>query len=261
MTPPRHVQPPDAPSVLWREALDVAIRPCRHLKRIAVLAETDSTQDAARRMTAVAGDVIVAARQTSGRGRLGRRWIDTGDAGIAVSVVLRRAAGERLAVAAAVGAARALESVLRRPLGIKWPNDIVASGRKLAGILIEQADATAIIGIGINVRQRHWPPELDGRAVSLSQLGGDVDRLAVLQALLPALDAALALDDAAVQAEYAARDVLLGTVAVFRMGEDLIRGEVLSVDPLRGLEVRTGSGRVHLPAAVASLVDASAQSR
>ncbi len=112
---------------------------------VVIVPETTSTQDAARRLDAAPGTVVIAGRQTAGRGRLGRVWADTGDEGIAASFVCAVAAPERMAVACAVATARAAESVLGRLVGIKWPNDIVAEGRKLAGILIEQSGDRAVI--------------------------------------------------------------------------------------------------------------------
>src|SRR5439155_23451041 len=81
---------------------------CLLLRRVTVLRETDSTQDAARRMSAAPGDVIIARRPTSGRGRLGRRWIDLHGEGVALTAVIAwHSEPERLAIAAAVGVARA----------------------------------------------------------------------------------------------------------------------------------------------------------
>lgn len=227
---------------------------------VIVLAETDSTQDAARRLGLGAHQVIVAGRQTAGRGRLGRPWADTGLEGIAVTFVVDGPAPgpgpgrERLAVASAVGAALAAESVLGRPVAIKWPNDIVVEGRKLAGILIEQADRLAYIGIGMNVAQTTWPAALADRAVSLAQLGAEVDRIEVLEALLPAVDAALRLTDNELLREFAARDALLGTTATFRSDGRTVRGIVSRIDPLRGLVVNTGSQEVSLAAATTTLL-------
>ncbi|MHC4102053.1 MAG: biotin--[acetyl-CoA-carboxylase] ligase, partial [Planctomycetota bacterium] len=121
------------------------------LRRVTVLRETGSTQDAAKRMSAEPGDVVVAWRQTAGRGRLGRAWADTGEDGIAVTLVTDAGPPSWLAVASAVGAACAAEALLRRAVGIKWPNDVVVDGRKLAGVLTEQAGGQALIGIGLNV--------------------------------------------------------------------------------------------------------------
>jgi biotin-[acetyl-CoA-carboxylase] ligase BirA-like protein len=240
---------------------------CTMLKRITVLQQTDSTQDAARQLAARPGDVITAWRQISGRGRLGRAWADTGADGVAVTLVAHRVASELLAIASAVGVALAIEGVLGKAAGIKWPNDIVVNGRKLSGILIEQTEQLALIGIGINVSQRQWPVELDTRAISLAQLGASVDRLDVLAALLPAMDQALRWSAERVEVEFAKRDAMVGTVATFRCGQRTVTGRVARIDPLRGLEIHCidaggDNGKAeYLPAATTSLVDAHDQTK
>lgn len=187
----------------WPDRLERIVKECVLFRRVFVLRETDSTQDAARRMNAQAGDVVVAWRQTAGRGRLGRKWADTAEDGIAMTLLLPREEErpQRLVMAAAVGTARAAEFFLKQPVHIKWPNDILVNGRKLAGILIEQVDSLALMGIGLNVSQKQWEAELADRAVSLAQLGCEVDRLDVLSALLPALDCAFLMDTPALTKE------------------------------------------------------------
>ena len=151
---------------------------------------------------------MVAWRQTAGRGRWGRHWADTHQQGIAVTVVTDASPSQRLALASAVGAAQAAEAMLGRVVGIKWPNDIVVDRRKLAGVLVEQVDDKAFIGIGMNVSQTRWPADLVDRAVSLSQLGAAVDRIEVLETLLPAVKEALRFDDEQLIGAVSARDVL-----------------------------------------------------
>jgi BirA family biotin operon repressor/biotin-[acetyl-CoA-carboxylase] ligase len=227
------------------------------LRRVAVLDETPSTQDAALERRAVGGDVVVAARQTAGRGRLGRSWADTAGEGIAVTFVTAAGAAQRLAPAAAVGTARAAEALLGRGVGIKWPNDIVVGGRKLAGILIEQDGVHARIGVGMNVRQASWPAELAGRAVSLAELGGRDDRLDALVALVRGMNDALQLDDDALRCEFRRRDVLAGTRATLRCGTRTVTGTVLECDPQAGLRIRTAGEVVCLPAETTTVVTGS----
>jgi BirA family transcriptional regulator, biotin operon repressor / biotin---[acetyl-CoA-carboxylase] ligase len=232
--------------------------------RVVVLQQTDSTQDAARRLDAQVGDVLVAGRQTSGRGRLGRAWADTGEDGVAVTFVLEAIRSERLAVACAVAAAHAIGASMKVnggwrtrkvKIGIKWPNDIVVDGRKIAGILIEQTDERAYVGIGINVRQVSWPAELQRRAISLAELGFDVDRLLVIEMLMQCLRFMLRDDDARLIDRFRERDALTGTTCCFRIGEREVRGTVVRVDPMRGLAVLTeNQGEVWLPAATTTLI-------
>ncbi len=244
-----------APLEHWTDRLDAVVASDGEvLRRAIVIRETASTQDAARRLGAQPGDVVVAWRQTAGRGRLGRRWTDTREDGVALSIVLPCGPPERLALAFAVGVAGAVERLLDRPVGIKWPNDIVVERRKLAGILIEQSGALAVAGIGLNVSQTTWPKELAEVAVSLAQLGAQVDRLDAIVAVLESLSTALRQPDDVLVETFTGRDALSGAEATLRNGRETIHGTVLRIDPLDGLWVRTDSGEVHLPAATTTIL-------
>jgi BirA family transcriptional regulator, biotin operon repressor / biotin---[acetyl-CoA-carboxylase] ligase len=231
-------------------------------KRIVVLDETDSTQDAARRMDAKIGDVILAGRQTAGRGRLGRGWADTGEHGVAMTVVMKAERSERLAIASAVSIAGAIQVLVKlrggaQPVtvGIKWPNDVMVNGRKVAGILIEQLGGHAMIGIGINVRQTSWPEGLTHRAISLVQIGLDVDRIHVIDILLQGIAGIWRMSDEEVNERFRQRDVLRGSMAAFRFNGVEYRGTVMRIDPMRGLAVRTDNGEVWLTAAHTTVMD------
>lgn len=240
----------------WPAALEAALATCRHFRDCIVLAETDSTQTLAHGRSDEPGLLVTAGRQLRGRGRLGRAWADTHDEGIAASFVVADAPTERLAALSAVACAAALEPVIGRDVGIKWPNDIVVDRRKLAGILIERGGAakpTAIVGIGINVRQRAFAPELAGRATSLAMLGGAADRLDVLVGLLRSLDRTLDATEDQLREEYARRDALRGTVATFGSAQGDVTGEVLRVDPWSGIAVRTAHGERWLPPATSAV--------
>ncbi|TVQ51141.1 MAG: biotin--[acetyl-CoA-carboxylase] ligase [Phycisphaerales bacterium] len=234
----------------WPDVLERAVEevgsPFRHVR---VFAETDSTQDVARRERAEPGTLIVAGRQTRGRGRLGSAWADTASDGVAMTLILPREPGERLAFAAAVGVARAAESCLGRRITIKWPNDILVDRRKLAGILIEQTDTRALLGIGFNVAQTAWPDDLTDKAVSLTQLGVPILRIEVMCELIRALGDSLALDTEALMQDYAERDGLTGrTIRVQHEGRTY-EGRVATVNPRDGLLLETErDGTVHLPA-------------
>ena len=249
-----------APLDQWKERLDAVVASDGEVfRRVIVIRETASTQDAARRLGAQLGDVVVAWRQTAGRGRLGRRWADTREDGVALSIVLPCGLSERLALAFAVGVASAAERLLDRPVGIKWPNDIVVERRKLAGILIEQSGALAVAGIGLNVSQTTWPEELADRAVSLAQLGAQVDRLDVIVAVLESLRTALRQPDDVLVEAFTERDALSGAEATLRNGRETVHGTVLRIDPLDGLWVRTDSGDVRLPAATTTILAQSSR--
>lgn len=141
------------------------------------------------------GTVIIAEEQTAGRGRLGRHWISTKGKGIWMSIMLKPdilpVDAPKLTIAAALAVAKAIKSCCRLEARIKWPNDIVAGGKKLCGILTEmsaEADEIkyVIIGIGINANMeiKDFGPEVssiatairieNGRAVSRKALAASV---------------------------------------------------------------------------------------
>jgi BirA family biotin operon repressor/biotin-[acetyl-CoA-carboxylase] ligase len=102
------------------------------------------------------GQVLVAEEQTAGRGRMGRTWVSQPGASLTFSVLLRPAAvppARRgwLPLLTGVAVATAVRSVAGVPATLKWPNDVLAGVRKLAGILAEQSGEAVVIGIGINV--------------------------------------------------------------------------------------------------------------
>lgn len=162
----------------------------------------------------------------------------------------------------AVAVAAALEALGSLRFGIKWPNDVLApDGGKVAGILIERVGDAAIVGIGVNVRQRAFHAEIVRRARSLSMIGLEVDRLDVLTALVTGVDTWLAAPDELVLEAYRRRDALLGTHARFACAGRLVEGRVIDVDPTRGIRVAASGGEETLPAALTTVaVDSDAVS-
>jgi BirA family biotin operon repressor/biotin-[acetyl-CoA-carboxylase] ligase len=139
------------------------------------------------------GTVVVAASQTAGRGRRGRRWEDEPGASLLVSIVVRPSRPPRewprLSFAAALAVADMLAEVAALPARLKWPNDVLVAGRKIAGILLESRSglAVVVVGIGVNLAQRQFPAELAGRATSVAlETSRTVDREIALSALLHA---------------------------------------------------------------------------
>lgn len=140
--------------------------------------ELASTNDEARRLAengAADGLVVLAERQTSGRGRRGASWYAAAGESLAFSIIVRptepQSLWPRLALAAGLAVAEAVESDIPG-VGIKWPNDIWIGGRKVAGILVEAGGDFAIVGIGINVNTREFPPEVADIATSLHLAAG-----------------------------------------------------------------------------------------
>ena len=146
------------------------------------------------------GAVVIAGRQTAGRGRRGRGWFSPPGSGLYVSVVLMPArsrhdgvrATKLLTLAAGVALAEAVATATGLSVDVKWPNDLYIERRKLAGILAEAGGGGAaeriVLGYGINVGPMAYPPELRDRATSLeSELGRHVDRALVLAESLASL--------------------------------------------------------------------------
>jgi BirA family transcriptional regulator, biotin operon repressor / biotin---[acetyl-CoA-carboxylase] ligase len=156
-------------------------------------AEVGSTNDLASAMAdrnAAEGLVVLADRQTAGRGRLGRTWASPGGAGVYASVVLRPSvtAATLLTIAAGVAVAEGIASATGLSPHVKWPNDVQVGGRKLAGILAEGAVGHVVLGIGINVQSAAFPPDVAARATSIeAELSRPVDRGLVLAECLAAL--------------------------------------------------------------------------
>jgi BirA family biotin operon repressor/biotin-[acetyl-CoA-carboxylase] ligase len=142
------------------------------------------------------GTVVIADSQTAGRGRRGHAWVDEPGASLLASIVMRpRLEPARLpglSLAAAVAVADALTRTAGVTPRLKWPNDVLVGGRKLAGILLETRlsgdQATTILGVGVNLSQRVFPAELSATATSVWLVSGRlVDRDSLLAALLDAL--------------------------------------------------------------------------
>jgi BirA family biotin operon repressor/biotin-[acetyl-CoA-carboxylase] ligase len=154
--------------------------------------------EAARQAAEGAGEglCVVAREQTAGRGRRERTWVSTKDAGLYFSIVLRPRLEARDWPLITLLAALAVRDALRQSCGleadIKWPNDLLAGGRKLCGILAETIETRAgracVLGIGINLTDNAFPKELAGVATSVEAQAGaapDVEKL--LRALTRAL--------------------------------------------------------------------------
>jgi BirA family biotin operon repressor/biotin-[acetyl-CoA-carboxylase] ligase len=141
--------------------------------RLLVRNEVNSTNDelhALARNGAPAGLVMLALRQTAGRGRRGAQWHSTPGETLAFSILVRpeqpKSHWPRLALAAGLAVAEALEQ-FAPATGIKWPNDIWIGPRKVAGILVEAGQDFAVVGIGINVNNTDFPVEISETATSL----------------------------------------------------------------------------------------------
>src|SRR5215813_4467291 len=145
--------------------------PHRHFAR------TDSTNDRARELAAAGaphGTVVTAAEQTAGRGRQGRSWTAPAGKALLYSALLRPLEERHMMLPLAVPLAVCEAAEALRPgleCGVKWPNDVLVAGRKLAGVLIEARprDGWAVIGVGLNltIAEDEFPPDLRDTATSV----------------------------------------------------------------------------------------------
>ncbi len=167
------------------------------------LAETDSTNALARRLGeegALEGTVVVADRQSTGRGRLGRRWESPPGVNLYCSILLRPEIpvqqAPQLTFLSAVAVVETLQEVCHLSADVKWPNDILVGGAKISGLLNEMNAETeqihfVILGVGVNLNMTdtQFPDVLNYPATSvLLETGESVDRLIFLQAFLQRLD-------------------------------------------------------------------------
>jgi BirA family transcriptional regulator, biotin operon repressor / biotin---[acetyl-CoA-carboxylase] ligase len=246
------------------------LRPGSIWSALDVAAQTGSTNAdllAAALAGAPHGTVLAAELQTSGRGRLGRTWATPPAARALTFSVLLRPAGippsgrSWLPLLAGVAAARGLRTAAAVDAVLKWPNDVLAGGAKLAGILAEQAGDAVVVGIGINVgaRREDLPPPPPGALppTSLALLGASgTDRTALLIAVLGELAGwyqrwAQAGDATAsgLRAEYLRRSATIGTaVRVELPGGAQLTGTATGIGPAGQLVVDTADGPVPVTA-------------
>ena len=192
---------------------------------VTVVEEIPSTNTALKELAAQGapmGTVLMADRQTAGRGRLGRQF-HSPEGGLYLSVLVPPV--DAVTCRAAVAAARAVESLCDARIDVKWVNDLYLNGRKVAGILAEgvlSPDGTlaaVVLGIGINVGEMAFPDDLQPIATSLGNEGFALTREDLASAFLTGLTETLCAD-VSVMAEYRRRNLVLGRqITVLRGGE------------------------------------------
>jgi len=222
--------------------------------------ELGSTSDRAKELAddgAEHGEVVIAEAQTAGRGRRGRVWASPPRRNVTFSVVLRPDLPPGRAPELTLVASIAVCEALRQAgvdAGIKWPNDVLVGGRKIAGILTELAAEPdrvhwVVIGVGVNVNARaeDFPPELRGQATSLLiERGGPAPRalfaVACLTALEEWLDRHAEEGFGAIRAAWRERNVTLGQQVLVQADGRDIRGTAVDLDEQGALLVRDAGG-------------------
>jgi BirA family biotin operon repressor/biotin-[acetyl-CoA-carboxylase] ligase len=229
----------------------------RYLGRnLIYLTQTGSTQNAARAEAergAPEGTAVLAEEQTGGRGRLGRPWVSPAGKNLYVTIIMRPLTEHlrTLSIVAPLAVAEALEGAAGLTCRIKWPNDVLVGGRKIAGVLTETTLAGAavkyaLVGIGVNVNlDAATVPEIADIATSVRrELGREVSREEVLAALLNAFEARYRdaqEGDAAFRA-WRSRLETLGRRVRATMGERMEEGIAEDVDAQGSLLIRRDDG-------------------
>ncbi len=201
---------------------------------------------------------VVADEQTAGRGRRDREWVGP-PGGVYVSVVvdpdLAPADSPLVTLAAGVAVVRAVDRVTGLDARLKWPNDALLDGRKIAGVLTERVDDALVVGVGVNANLD--PADLPEGATSLraerqkraehgpGDPSGDVDLDALTRALLSELAALLADPDGVLPAWREAADTLGRRVRV-ETPDSAVVGEAVAVESPGTLVVRTDDGEVRV---------------
>lgn len=235
--------------------------------------EVDSTNDAAfdgARQKGADGLVVLAQSQRKGRGRHGRRWQSPPGANVLMSVLLATPAGaagknwhEPLTIAAGLAVAEGLEEAAALRCELKWPNDVLVGGAKIAGILVEVRKVAgrswAVVGIGINANAHPPAGQVELPATSVAEhTGGAADRLEIVRAVLRRLDdwvERIPADLVDVRRRWLARCGMVNQRLTVASGGREYVGRVLDVSPLEGLVLACDDGRtVQLTAAASSIV-------
>ncbi len=201
--PSRGYQLQLSPDVLMPEAIQSGLN-CRVVgSRVVFFDETDSTNLQACRLGDEGeseGLVVIADRQSSGKGRMGRRWESPGGVNVYASILLRPPVlpfdAPKLTFLSAVAVCRAIKNCTGLQPTVKWPNDILLNGSKIAGLLNEMSSETdqvhyVVLGVGVNLNMQsdQFPVELRYPATSLAlELGETVSRLEFTRSLLQEID-------------------------------------------------------------------------
>ncbi len=226
--------------------------------------EVDSTNRQARTLAengALEGEIVIAEQQTRGRGRLGRNWVSPPFLNLYLSIILRPKLppghAAQITLMAAVALADTVAAFTLDPPAIKWPNDLLLRGKKLAGILTESSITAervnyVILGIGVNLNFPHalMPDAIRQRATSLMECAGKpVSREAFLGRLIHDLDRCYGiLGEAgfdAIAPQWQAHFNLHGKRVRVEMGDEALAGIAKGIDRDGALIVEGEGGQCH----------------
>lgn len=253
----------ESPDLLLPEEISAGLNTSIFGRHILYREEVASTQDVAKELAkrgAEEGTVVICEGQVGGRGRKGRAWVSLPYVGVYLSIILRPRLKPsevvQIPLLAGVVVSRAIERVTTLKPRIKWPNDIVLGGKKVAGILtemsaeIDQVDYV-ILGIGVNVNTPLSLLSEDIREIATSlavECGGSVSRVKFTQCLLVEFETLysefLSSGFDPIREEWKARDNTIGSwVEISGAGEEIV-GEVMDIDREGFLLLRGEDGEV-----------------
>src|SRR5210317_1291861 len=261
--PSRGYQLQQSPDVLMPEAIQSGLE-CQLVgSRIISLDEADSTNLQACRLGDVGADdglVVIADRQSSGKGRMGRQWESPGGVNLYASILLRPPVlpfeAPKLTFLSAVAVCRAIKNCTGLQPTVKWPNDILLNGAKVAGLLNEMSSETdqvhyVVLGIGVNLNMRaeQFPADLRYPATSLAiAYGKAVSRLAFTRSLLQELDVLYQLyleeGSSPIFTAWAELCELTGKRVQVDCNNLLIEGTMVCLADDGALLVRTSAGKI-----------------
>ncbi len=223
-------------------------------KKIICLAETESTNNVAFKQAeedAAEGTVVIADAQSRGKGRLGRSWTSPNGVNLYCSIVLRPSippvSASQLTFLSVVAVARTIELSTKLKALIKWPNDILINGRKIAGLLNEMSAETekvnfVVLGIGVNINMRpeQFPTDLRHPASSLFiESGVTLNRNQFIRTLLSELDALYEIyvheGYGPIREEWLSRAQLCGRRARVCCHDQVLTGDIKGIDNMGAL--------------------------
>jgi BirA family transcriptional regulator, biotin operon repressor / biotin---[acetyl-CoA-carboxylase] ligase len=252
-----------SPDILVPAEISAGLTTRRIGRRIICFRETESTNMVAFRLAdegADEGTIVVAEAQHRGKGRMGRRWESPPGVNLYTSLILcppiSPMQAAQLTFLSAVAVARAIAETTSLQPEIKWPNDVLVNGAKVAGLLNEMSAETEkvnfiVLGIGININMRRdqFPDDLRHPATSLAlEEGRDISRLELTRALIAALDdfydTYLVHGYDPIREEWLSRCTTNGREVRVTFQESAQEGMVMGIDEDGALLVRLHDGRV-----------------
>jgi len=249
------------PDVWNVTALLAGLNTKRMGQKLHIYGEVDSTQTIAHSLVASGapeGTLVLAESQTSGRGRMGRKWHSPAGKGIWMSLVLTPRIPvyfmPQLTLLCAVALCRSIQKTVEVDAGIKWPNDLLVGGKKISGILLESSGederlkyVIAGIGISANLSVEDYPEELRSVATSLAiERGAEVSREALVQSFLQEFEELydLYLEEgfAPIRLLWEAQSVTLRRPIRTHTPQGIVEGMAESLDDSGALTVMTNAG-------------------